>query len=1641
MLGTVSGNASGLVLYYNFDIGTPAGSNPGLNIVQDQTQNANNGTLNNFALTGATSNWVESYAMVVPTATSATSLGSASFTANWTAPAVGTVDNGYRLDVSTSSTFASFVSGYNGLTVAGTSQSVTGLSSATTYYYRVRADKTSVTGQGGYSSNITTLTLSTNANLSALTTTAGAITPVFASATTAYTASVSNAITSVTVTPTVADATATVEVKVNAGGYSTVISGNASSALSLNLGSNTIDVKVTAEDGSTIKTYTITVTRAFVAPGNTLNFNGTSQSVTLNNTLGNFGTSDFTIEAWFRTTSAGPGSIVSKRVGCGPLNNISITVASSILNMEISGSSGGQYTVIFGTTNVTDGKWHHVAGQRVGSVIKLFLDGIPDASNVAVVGSPTLSNAGNFTIGNTSCNYYFNGNIDEVRVYNTALSQANIQADMFSTTSSVPASLQAYYNFDASSGTALTDQTANGNNGSLVNAPSWVESYAMVVPTATAATSLGSASFTANWTAPVVGTVDNGYRLDVSTSSTFASFVSGYNGLTVAGTSQSVTGLSSATTYYYRVRADKTSVTGQGGYSSNITTLTLSTNANLSALTTTAGAITPVFASATTAYTASVSNAITSVTVTPTVADATATVEVKVNAGGYSTVISGNASSALSLNVGSNTIDVKVTAEDGTTIKTYTITVTRAYAPPGNALDFNGGQYVRTNNIIIAQPYTIETWVMYKQGVARICATDNNNLIIDDYDGAKQIRCYVSLTTLLSKPNVVEYNKWMHVACVVDGGNSKIYVNGVDVTLSGSLPTTALNASSFDLGISGPPLNQVPLYGKMDEFRVWSTARTATEIKDNMLGTVSGNASGLVLYYNFDIGTPAGSNPGLNIVQDQTANANNGTLNNFALTGATSNWITSTAWNTWTGNTNADYATATNWQLGTVPTANDNIVIPIGASNLPVTVTTAQGFYNAQIQSAASLTNTNTLSITGNLFNSGTLTSTAGTIAYTGTTPQTIAASTFAGNTVQEININNTAGVTLAGALNVTGTLTSTAGTFATGGFLTLKSTSIANTARIAPVSGSITGNVTVERYIPAGKRSFRFLTPGVTTASTIKANWQEGATSATSNPTAGYGTHITGTTVDQTNGFDATSTGGASLYLFNNATQAWSSISNTHVNTLASGTAYRVLVRGDRSTDLTTQPSTNTATTLRATGVVTTGTVTLGSSSSMPASMPTLASGASEFSFIANPYVSAIDWNALSKTGLTGYYYIWDPTLATRGAYVSCFTDGTKSNGSSAITTAIQNGQAFFVQNTAGVSSRQLVITEANKTTGNTNVYRTQTGTSSLSVQLYLTANINVGSSQDGATALFNNSYDNAVNDDDAGKFTNQDENLAIQRGNSLMSIERRNVPVNPNDTMFLKMWQITQNNYTFKVDANNFDAGLTAVLVDNYLNIETPISLSGITNINFTTNAIAGSTATNRFSVVFKSSNALPTNFLNVSAAQKDAGIEVNFTTANETNMASYDVEESNDGTTFIKGTTVIAKNATTNNYNWLDASVVNGNNYYRIKAIEKNGTTKYSNVVNVKIGGNIKNNFTIVVNPIKNKQLSLQFENVEKASYSIKVINMLGQVITNKSIQHNGGSATETINLINTQTGIYQLSIIGNNNVNVTKTFIVE
>jgi len=150
----LSPSAPGLVAYYNFNSGRPGGSNPDQNILVDLTTHANHGVLTNFQpLSGNISNWVESYAKIVPFAMEAVDIQEKGFTAAWKKPSVGELDH-YLLDVADKPDFSSFVAGYHNLIVTGTTHLVTGLKKNTTYYYRITAEKQTLRGQGGYSNTV-----------------------------------------------------------------------------------------------------------------------------------------------------------------------------------------------------------------------------------------------------------------------------------------------------------------------------------------------------------------------------------------------------------------------------------------------------------------------------------------------------------------------------------------------------------------------------------------------------------------------------------------------------------------------------------------------------------------------------------------------------------------------------------------------------------------------------------------------------------------------------------------------------------------------------------------------------------------------------------------------------------------------------------------------------------------------------------------------------------------------------------------------------------------------------------------------------------------------------------------------------------------------------------------------------------------------------------------------------------------------------------------------------------------------------------------------------------------------------------------------------------------------------------------------
>ena len=109
------------------------------------------------------------------------------------------------------------------------------------------------------------------------------------------------------------------------------------------------------------------------------------------------------------------------------------------------------------------------------------------------------------------------------------------------------------------------------------------------------------------------------------------------------------------------------------GNSSTAFSLQVTANALLSGLTLSAGTLSPAFTAGTTAYTVSVTNTVSSVTITPVTGVSTSTVKINGTA-----VTSGTPSGPIDLSVGTNLIDIVVTAQDGITTETYSLVITRA---------------------------------------------------------------------------------------------------------------------------------------------------------------------------------------------------------------------------------------------------------------------------------------------------------------------------------------------------------------------------------------------------------------------------------------------------------------------------------------------------------------------------------------------------------------------------------------------------------------------------------------------------------------------------------------------------------------------------------------------------------------------------------------------------------------------------------------------------------------------------------------------------------------------------------------------------------------------------------------------------
>lgn len=508
---------------------------------------------------------------------------------------------------------------------------------------------------------------------------------------------------------------------------------------------------------------------------------------------------------------------------------------------------------------------------------------------------------------------------------------------------------------------------------------------------------------------------------------------------------------------------------------------------------------------------------------------------------------------------------------------------------------------------------------------------------------------------------------------------------------------------------------------------------------------------------------------------------------------------------------------------------------------------------NFTISNGASLVTTGTVTIDysgGTLTNNGIITNTDGTLSFSGPVTFNGSGTTNTGN----FKVAHSGTSLLSNRIFVSGILTVSDGTLNANNNLTLVSNATGS-AVIAPVLGSITGKVTVQRYIALGKRAFRFLTPSVTTDDFISNNWQ-------------LGTHITGST-SGANGFDTTVSGNPSLFTYDNQRATgtgWTAIANTNATNLNALQGYRILIRGDRTGTLITQATAanmNVPITLTATGTVTTGTVTFNSSSTPVSINNTSNSTIDGYSLIGNPYVNTVNWNLLTKSGLTDAYYVWDSNMGTsdqRGRYVAYSTSTGTTNsgtGSTSVNQYIQPGQAFFVKNTTLGTAGSITFNESDKLGTNiNNFYRTPTSDlSRLELQVYQTSELALGGFPiDAAVSVFDNQFTNAIENGDVAKLSTGIENISFLNNNQNLAIDARPNVV-ATDELMIQLQQFQPNkNYTFKTKFTNFDSSSTPYLVDTYLNQYIALASNGTTNCVFTTTADALSFGANRFKIVFQ-------------------------------------------------------------------------------------------------------------------------------------------------------------------------------------------
>ena len=161
-------------------------------------------------------------------------------------------------------------------------------------------------------------------------------------------------------------------------------------------------------------------------------FDGTNDNISLNSSLGNFGTTNWTINCWWK--SSGTQSDYTSIIGQGFIYPIStggwcfkVKNSSGENYLSFSYATGNELiTNVVTSVTPNDGSWHNLTATRKDTTITMYMDGVS-------VGSFSVNAGYSFGTGATTYigytprdNAYLNGNLDVLQVYNRGLTASEV---------------------------------------------------------------------------------------------------------------------------------------------------------------------------------------------------------------------------------------------------------------------------------------------------------------------------------------------------------------------------------------------------------------------------------------------------------------------------------------------------------------------------------------------------------------------------------------------------------------------------------------------------------------------------------------------------------------------------------------------------------------------------------------------------------------------------------------------------------------------------------------------------------------------------------------------------------------------------------------------------------------------------------------------------------------------------------------------------------------------------------------------------------------------------------------------------------------------------------------------------------------